>query len=308
VIGGQLQPAALLFASEASGQIVLDWSVPAYRSVAAAELAFLVTDSLSDLSVRSGATRALLAELGRPAALAPEGDEIWQVGYTPQRVVVSVGDAAGWQTLFAATHATLPIRSWQAPGGLSSVVVCVPSGQLPDGDCPETRREYFLSGSEPRFADGLYERLAINSLNGQLATVFTPEEFVQQRLFVNVPADLQPAAEAAGLALPPQDYDAIPALDLSGGAAISTPARFSTVSGELTISAQLPPEAAGWDLQIGQGLYPERWLLLAAGEAGDLPTARWDTSGLSGLWAIQLQVWDADGNVQRAYTVVRVGE
>jgi membrane peptidoglycan carboxypeptidase len=308
LVEGRLQPAALLFASDANGEIVLDWSVPAYRSVAAAELAFLVTDALSDLSVRSEAERTLLSELGRPAALAPAGDELWQVGYTPQRVVVSAGDAAGWQALFAAAHATLPIRSWQAPGGLSSVVVCVPSGQLPDGECPETRREYFLSGSEPRFADALYERLAVNSLNGRLATVFTPEEFVQQRLFVNVPAHLQPAAEAAGLALPPQDYDAIPALDLSGGAAISTPARFSTVSGTLTVNAQLPPDAAGWDLQIGQGLYPQRWLLLAAGEAGDLPTARWDTSGLSGLWAIQLQVWDADGNVQRAYTVVRVGE
>ncbi|MBX3003834.1 MAG: hypothetical protein KF828_07745, partial [Anaerolineales bacterium] len=60
-----------------------------------------------------------------------------------------------------------------------------------------------------------------------------------------------------------------------------------------------------WDLQVGQGLYPQRWLQLAAGR-GTPPRAEWDTQGVDGLWVIQLQVWNEDGDVQRAYTVVTI--
>lgn len=303
---GRLQPAALLFITDELGRVVLDWSQPQYESLASAELAFLVSHSLSDVSVRPTATRQLMLALGRPAALAPEavGQATWQLGYTPQRVVLSLG-APDWAALFTAAHANLPIRDWQAPGGLSSVMVCVPSGQLPDEDCPQTRREYFVSGSEPRFSDSLYQRLAVNSLNGRLATVFTPAEFVREELFVDVPQALQAAGLAAGLPLAPHDFDSVPALDVGALVAIQQPDRFASVSGLVPVRGAAGEGAAGWDLQVGQGLYPRRWLQLAAGTSAQ-PRAQWDTRGLSGLWVIQLQVWDEDGGVQRAYTVVTI--
>lgn len=306
-VGGRLQLASLLFITDETGRILLDWSQPQFEALASAELAFLVSDTLSDVSVRPAQTRQRMLALGRPAALAPEAAASgggWQLGYSPQRVVLSFGDA-DWAALFAAAHANLPIRDWQAPGGLSSVMVCVPSGQLPDEDCPQTRREYFVSGSEPRFADSLYERLAVNSLNGRLATVFTPAEFVHEQLFVNVPAALQAAAQAAGLPLPPADLDSVPAYPANSVASLLQPARFSSVSGALTVRGQAAAAAAGWDLQVGQGLYPRRWLQLASGSSTQ-PRAQWDTNGLSGLWVIQLQVWDEDGLVSRAYTVVTI--
>jgi len=307
-LAGRLQPASLLFVTDEAGRVVLDWSQPQYEPLASAELAFLVSHSLSDVSVRPTATRQLMLRLGRPAALAPEtaleSESAWQIGYTPQRVVLSLG-AADWAALFVAAHASLPIRDWQAPGGLSSVMVCVPSGQLPDEDCPQTRREYFVSGSEPRFPDTLYQRLAVNSLNDRLATVFTPAEFIHQRLFLSVPPALQPAAVDAGLPLPPDDYDSVPAYAGEASIAIQQPARFDPVSGVVTVRGQTPDETSGWDLQVGQGLYPQQWLQLAAG-ASTQPRVRWDTRGLSGVWVIQLQTWDADGAVQRAFTVVTI--
>lgn len=303
---GRLQPAALLFVTDEMRQVLLDWSQPHYETLASAELAFLVSNTLADVSVRPEATRQLMLRLGRPAALAPEGAGAWQLGYSPQRVVLSLGEA-DWPALFAAAHASLPIRDWQAPGGLTSVMVCVPSGQLPDEDCPQTRREYFLSGSEPRFADTLYARLAVNSLNGRRATVFTPAEFVHEQLFLNVPADLQPAARLAGLALPPQDFDSLPAHNPSSRLSLQQPERFSQHSpGELIrVQGRTPANAAGWDLQVGQGLYPSRWLQLAAG-SNTSPRAQWDTQGLQGLWVVQLQVWDAEGNVERVYSAVTI--
>lgn len=302
-LDGRVQPVALLFITDELGRVVLDWSQPQFDSLASAELAFLVSHSLSDVSVRPTATRQLMLALGRPAALAPE-QGAWQLAYTPQRVVLSLG-AANWPALFTAAHANLPIRDWQAPGGLSSVLVCVPSGQLPDEDCPQTRREYFVSGSEPRFADSLYQRLAVNSLNGRLATVFTPAEFIHEALFVNVPQALLPAALADGLRLAPEDFDSVPAYEGSTAPSIQQPQRFAAVSGTLSVRGIAGEGAAGWDLQIGQGLYPQRWLQLAAGTTAP-PRAQWDTRGLSGVWVIQLQVWDEDGAVQRAYTVVSI--
>lgn len=303
-LGGRLQPASLLFATDEMGGVVLDWSQPQYEALASAELAFLVSNTLSDVSVRPAQTRQRMLALGRPAALAPEDAGDWQLGYSPQRVVLSIG-AADWPALFAAAHANLPIRDWQAPGGLSSVMVCVPSGQLPDEDCPQTRREYFVSGTEPRFADTLYERLAVNSLNGRLATVFTAAEFVHETLFVRVPAAQQEAALAAGVPLPPEDFDSVPAFLPGSPASLRQPERFSTVSETVLVRGQADAQAAGWDLQVGQGLYPRRWLQLASGSSTP-PRAQWDTRGLSGLWVIQLQVWDEDGAVSRAYTVVTI--
>jgi len=61
-------------------------------------------------------------------------------------------------------------------------------------------------------------------------------------------------------------------------------------------------------VQIGQGLRPSEWLLLAEGRASpwkrDL--AQWDTEGLGGIWAIQLQTWNAEGKMTRVYTVVTI--
>jgi membrane peptidoglycan carboxypeptidase len=308
-VGDQIRASTILFISEPNGDVILDWSVPEQRSVASAELAFLVTDSLSDVSARPEAQRVLLSALGRSAALQPGRLEDWAVGFSPQRVVVvnSVENLTEtWAQTFALAHRDLPIQNWQAPGGLSSVMVCVPSGSLPSGDCPETRREYFPSGNEPRFADELYIRLAVNSLNGKLATVFTAEEFLQERLFLNVPADLQDLARAAGLELAPEDYDAIPALAEDATVRITTPARFGEVAGIITIRGQVSGEIVGWDLQAGPGLYPANWEQIAAGATQSV-SASWDTSELSGLWALQLQAWDADGNVHRAFTIVTSG-
>lgn len=308
-VGDQITASTILFASEPDGDVILDWSVPEQRSVASAELAFLVTDSLSDVSARPEAQRVLLSALGRSAGLQSGRFEDWAVGFSPQRVVVVNGVenlTETWAQIFALAHRDLPIQNWQAPGGLSSVMVCVPSGSLPSGDCPETRREYFPSGNEPRFADELHIRLAVNSLNGKLATVFTPEEFLQERLFLNVPADLQDLARVAGLELAPEDYDAIPTLAEDTTVRITTPARFGEVAGIITIRGQISGEIVGWDLQAGSSLYPADWEQIADGTTSSV-NASWDTSELSGLWALQLQAWDAEGNVHRSFTIVTIG-
>lgn len=308
---------SITFAADTDGVVLLDLTHPEPVPISSPELAYLVTDVLSDVSVRADRTGQAMSALSRPAGFSPDDQENqWMIGYSPQRVVVLWTEQGGELdnaplavSLFEAAHRGLPVKSWEVPAGLTSLIVCVPSGQLPDDDCPATRRELFIRGSEPTERDTLFERLAINSLNGTLATVFTPEEFVEERVFMMVPPEAETLALAAGIDLPPEDFDAVPVLDLlSAPVAVLQPAPFTAVSGMVDIIGKLGEGAVSYDIQVGQGLRPSEWLLLTEGSAEDVSSelAHWDTSGLSGVWAIQLQVWDEDGNLQRAYTIVTI--
>lgn len=303
-------PRTLLFAVEPDGKVVLDLTQTEWRSIVSPELAYLTSDILRDRAYWQPGI-----DLDRPAALFSDADREWQVAISPQRVILLWTEAekaiepATVQAIFTSAHQGLPIKDWAVPAGLASVVVCVPSGGLPDEDCPETRREWFLRGSEPKAFDDLFQRVPVNSLNGKLATVFTPEEFVQERVFLTVPPDLMTWAQTTGIPLPPEDYDAIPAF-LAGedAARITNPAPFDEARGTVRITGSLGADAVSYDVQVGQGLRPSQWLVIAEGESPrrGAALANWNTAGLSGIWAIQLQVWDADGKVSRAYTVVTI--
>jgi hypothetical protein len=105
-------------------------------------------------------------------------------------------------------------------------------------------------------------------------------------------------------------YDAIqpgaPNLNVN----ITAPALFAEVSGRV----QIVGTAAGngfqyYRIQVGDGLNPREWMQVG----GDVTTplingslAEWDTSGLSGLYAIQLVVVYADQRVETAVVLVMV--
>ena len=91
---------------------------------------------------------------------------------------------------------------------------------------------------------------------------------------------------------------------------IASPAIFSYVSGEVEITGR-----AGGDnfnyyrVQIGAGLNPRQWLQVGDGRntpVVDGTLAEWDTTGLDGLYAIQLQVIDDNQVIQNAFIQVTV--
>ncbi|MEX2160559.1 MAG: transglycosylase domain-containing protein [Anaerolineales bacterium] len=312
----QLTPTSILFVGDLQDRVLLNRIRGQVQVVASPELTALVTDVLTDASVRMGDAIAW-GTLGRSFAFLQADDAgsgTWQVGYSPQRVIglwFEEGSEAEdiWAALFQAAHRDLPIRSWEVPADLTSIIVCVPSGQLPDEDCPATRREWFLAGTEPTESDTLYERIAINSLNGKLATVFTPEEFVEERVYLMVSPSAERWARAAGIALAPEDYDPIPFFaGQSSAVSILDPLPFSEVDGQVGITALLGAGAVTFEVQVGEGLRPTEWFTVAEGRvpAGNRITIEWDASALSGLWSVQLQAWDEAGNLMRGYTVVTI--
>jgi len=321
-------PMATLRLEDTGGQVWLDWSASQSRPVITPQLAYLVTNVLSDEAARwpsLGHPNAL--EIGRPAAAklgrGIQTADTWTIGYTPQLVTgVWVGPsefvpeaeqnaanpepsiaAAIWHAVMQYAHQNLPAESWPQPAGITTLDVCDPSGMLPTVDCPSVVSEVFLSGSEPTQSDNLYQTVQINRETGRLATVFTPSASVIEKVFMVVPPEAQAWAKDAGIETPPETYDVIadPG-EHSATAYIETPAMFAHVSNKVTISGSASGDHfAYYRIQVGQGLNPQSWFQV--GEDNPRPVengvlASWATSDLGGLYAVQLLVVHTDQRVE----------
>ncbi|MFZ5909782.1 MAG: penicillin-binding protein [Chloroflexota bacterium] len=327
--GDDLAATTLLRVESADHAIWLDGSNPLAQPVVAPQLAYLLNHVLSDEPARwpsLGHPNAF--EIGRPAGAKTgatlDGLDAWAVGYTPYRVVtVWTGTRAAtgerlsprlpaglWYALMQTASRGLPPDGWDPPAGITSLDVCDPSGLLPTRDCPTTVREVFTDGNQPTQPDTLYRVYEINRETGFLATVFTPPQLVEQRVYMTIPPEARAWAEANGFTTPPDTYDAIQPVAANPQVYISAPAMFADVRGVVEITGT----AAGENLDyfrvlVGQGLNPQAWMQIGSDSrslALDGQLARWDTAGLDGLYAVQLQVVRADQLVDTAVTQVTV--
>jgi membrane peptidoglycan carboxypeptidase len=325
-----LSPIAVLRVENIGGEVLLDWSSTLDRPIVSPQLAYLVTDVLSDEVARwNSLGHPNPLEIGRPAgarlAASLDGSQSWTVGYIPQLVVGSwigtlesekqviprLTSAALWNAVIKYASQQLVVEDWEMPVGVSSVPVCDPSGLLPTQACPAVVDEVFLAGSEPGQTDNLYQVLRINHETGRLATVFTPSELVEDKVFLVVPDWAEQWAKGAGLPVPPQGYDPI-YLTQQGSADVQlvAPAMFSHVRGVV----ELRGSAAGgnfkyYRIQVGQGLYPDEWLLVGEDQLQPVTDGKlgdWDTRGLQGLYVVQLSVVHADQRVERVILQVTV--
>jgi len=329
---GGLRPVAVLELLGVDHSLWADWNAPETQAVVSPQLAYLMNHVLSDETARwpsLGHPNPL--EIGRPAG-AKLGRSLdlsaaWTVGYTPQRVVVVWMGGAGsgsektppraqrlvadlWHALMQYTLRDLPVESWSAPQGIVSLDVCDPSGLLPTSACPNVVSEVFMAGNEPSHEDTLYQSFQVNRETGYLATVFTPPELIEARVYMVVPPEAKEWAEAAGLPTPPASYDTVQTPPLSPDVHITAPAMFAELRGAVEISGS----AAGADfayyrLEYGQGLNPQTWVQIGSNvsvpvEEGVLST--WDTSSLNGLYALRLLVVRGDMRVERAVILVSV--
>jgi membrane peptidoglycan carboxypeptidase len=324
-----LRPNALLKVEDTSGNSWLDWSQAESRPVISPQLAYLLTDVLSDEAARwpsLGHPNSM--EIGQPAAAkigrTTANGSVWTIGFTPRLVagiwvgrekihqasLPATASASLWNAILRYASRDKPAANWEAPAGISRVEVCDPSGLLPTSECPNSVREVFLDGNPPPQKDNLYQSFQVNRETGRLATVFTPPELVEARVYLVVPEQAQAWAQAAGLPTPPDEYDVITPLPASSQADITSPSMFAYVNGRVTLMGT----AAGEDfdfyrLQVGQGLNPQEWLQI--GQDSSQPVhggklAEWDTSDLNGLYAVQLLVVHKDQHVEKSIIQVTV--
>ena len=325
---GAFGPTTILRVESADHATWLDWSVPEARPVVSPGLAYLVTNALSDEPARwpsLGSPNAF--EIGRPAGAklgqTADGQDVWAAGYTPTRVVVTWTGArtegarisprlsiALWNALMQLASQGQPRDGWPIPQGVTVMDVCDPSGLLPTSDCPNIVSELFLNGSEPTQIDTLYRSYQVNRETGYLATVFTPPQFVEERIYLIVPPEAQAWAESTGLPLPPSSYDAIQPPRVNPEVSITSPALFAEVDGVVKIVGTASgTDFAYYRVQVGQGLNPRDWIQVDADvqtRVEDGLLAEWDTSGLNGLYAVQLVVVYANQRVETAVIQVTI--
>jgi len=210
-----IDPQLLLQVLDPSGNILLDCTdqitncYSTKRPIVSQELAYLVTDVLSDETARwpsLGHPNPL--EIGRPAAvkIGSTKDKLgsWTIGYTPDLLAgvwagiegTSPGTrasselAAGlWHAIIQYATKEFPADEFPIPGNIVEVAVCSPSGMLPTKDCPQVVNEKFLSGNEPSQLDNIFKTYQVNRETGRLATIYTPPALIEEKIFLDFPPE-----------------------------------------------------------------------------------------------------------------------
>ena len=316
--GSGLDPAAVLLLTHEDGSTWQDWSASSGRLILTPQLAWLVTDVLADESARPANLSTEWLDIGRQAAVRQartlDGSGAWTVGYTPLRVVTVFLSGAGsdsrlasdglWSALAQASLQNQPAAAFDMPPGLVSLRVCDPSGMLPTDACQNVVDEIFLEGSEPIGYDTLFQEIEVNKETGQLATVFTPVEMVEKRIYLVPPASARDWAQAAGLDVPPSSYDAYEVPKALPEVHITSPIMFSDGHGLVEIRGTASGEDfVSYRLEYGAGLNPGSWYQL--GEDISAPVTEgllgeWNTTGLDGVYTLRLMVLRSEGRLEEA--------
>jgi membrane peptidoglycan carboxypeptidase len=333
----QLNPVAILRVEDRQGNVLYEYE-PEQREILSPQLAYLMTDILSDRQAR-------LAAFGRPNPLELSNDrpaaaktgstndwrDGWTLGFTPQFVtgvwvgnsdnseMVDVPGARGaapiWHAVMEYAHQGEEVVPFTRPDGLVEQAVCAVSGLLPTEHCPVVI-ELFIPGTEPTRRDNIHQVFRVNRETGRLCTVFTPPELCEERVFevyppeaadwiASLPEDRRPPT-------PPTEYDTVygPA-PTDAEVAITRPSPYSYVAGGvITVTGN----ARGGDfnfyrLAFGEGLNPTQWIQIGPDHGNQVDNnilEYWDLSGLDGLYSLQLTVVDHSQAVRQATIQVTV--
>jgi 1A family penicillin-binding protein len=223
--GLRRESAAVLRVEDSSGEILYQWEPSPDRRVLSPQVAYLITDILSDDAARAP-TFGLgsVLSLSRPAAVktgtTSDFRDNWTVGYTPslvagvwvgnadnqpmQQVSGVTGAAPIWHDFMEAALDTTPREQFPRPEGLVHVDICEPTGLLPGPWCPERRRERFIAGTAPTAVETYYRPVEICLATGQPATPSCPPGQVVEQVYVFPPPEIIPWAREAGLPMLPE--------------------------------------------------------------------------------------------------------
>ncbi len=326
-----LDPVTVLRIEDAEGSVLWAYE-PQTRDTLAAELAYLMNDMLGDRALRAEEYGSgSIYEIGRPAAVqaggSSDGRDQWAVGYTPQysvgvwlgnhdgapatRLTGENGPAAIWHAMIRYAHSRddLPVLDWMRPPGIIEMQVCDISGLLLSQYCPPVT-EIFADGTQPVQQDFYWQVVEVNRQTGRRATASTPRDLVEQRRFFIYPEETSAWAVAQGIEGPPTAYDSVGQPTMVGPVAILAPESLDYVRGLVNVNGNATlPGFDYYELRYGQGLNPTNWLQIGERSTnpvrGDL-LGRWNTTGLEGLYSLQLTVVLTDQTVQEVIIPVTV--
>jgi membrane peptidoglycan carboxypeptidase len=320
-----LDPTLILRVEDRSGTVLWEYGKGAtFGSSAIVEpaLTYLINDILSDdLARRPSVGENSALQLSRPAAVKTGTTNDYRdnltVGYTPQRVVgvwvgntdnsamvdmpAILGAAPIWHAVMEYAQRDLPVETWARPDNIVEMIICQVSGLLPTPYCPTTR-EIFRRGTEPVNDDTVFQPFLVNRETGLLATVYTPAEQVEARVYMVLPPEAADWVREAGIPQPPTEYDMVGVPEVFGDVAIIEPAPFSYVRGAVLIRGNArDPNFQYYRLDFGKGINPTEWTQIGTNQGSSRYEAElgiWDARMLDGLYSLRLTVVRGDNSIQ----------
>ncbi len=331
-----LDPVSILRIEDKAGNVIYEYKQPTTEPIVDPALAYLMVDILSDNNARTpgfGANSVLKKDFEDRPIAAKTGTtnnfrDNWTVGFTPQlATTVWVGnnnneemkDVTGlsgaapiWHDVMLYYLKDKPVETWQRPPGLVDVRVDSVSGLLPSENTPGTVNELFLEGTEPTQKDNVHQVFRINRENGKLATVYTPPEKVEERVYEVYPPVAADWVRENGIPQPPTEYDDStgPAVNV-GPVAIINPRPYEYIKGSQVITGNAKADSFQlYRLEVGKGLNPTEWRQLGQDYSNQVengPLEYWDTAAEEeGLYTLQLTVVKGDQGIERKAVQVTV--
>ncbi len=98
-----------------------------------------------------------------------------------------------------ASRVRLPDSFDYPPRGVTSVEVCVASGDLPNIDCPQRTRAWFIAGKSPIRVSSVHRRVPIDTRSGRRACASTPSAFIRSEIFEYWSSDILRLYSLAGM-------------------------------------------------------------------------------------------------------------
>ena len=335
----ELNPVAILRVEDRDGNILYQYNQPETRQVLEERVAYLITHIISDRYARIpafGTPNPLELANERPAAVKTgttnNFTDNWTVGYTPQYATGvwmgnkdaddymintpgSYGAAFIWHAVMEYAHRNDPIVSFIRPAGIDDYGVCTTSGLLSNGNCP-IKYELMIPGTEPTEEDKIHQVYLINRDTNKLATIFTPPELVEHKVYKILPPEAEdwinslPEDRRAEF-VPPSEYDDIGPNRANAEVAITSPVPYAYVGGVVPIMGNARGgDFAMFRLLFGQGLNPTEWMQIGPDHGNQVENnllENFDTTGLQNVpYTLQIQVIGHDQQVRQATVQVTV--
>ena len=326
--GVYVRPNPILHIEDSQGNVIESRKPPEGVSVLSPQLAYLITNILSDSEARipGFGERNILTLENRPGAVKTgttnDFRDALTVGYTPQLVTaVWVGNAdnsemdkvpgskgAGpiWNRVMTEIHEGLPVEEFVRPEGLVEIEVDAVSGLLPSRYTPEKIEELFIPGTEPAQMDFIHQPIRTHTLTGKRAGPSIPPDEVELKIYPVLP----PEAEAWQREQDENSPFHLPSSELAtaldsptelGDVAIAIPSHRQNIRSILEIHGNARgPGFLEYTLEYGLGTAPGGWVRI-----GDVVTeqksrdqlAAVDTAQLpDGIYTLRLSV-RREGNV-----------
>jgi len=153
--------------------------------------------------------------------------------------------------------------------------------------------------------------LEVNRETGLLASVFTPGQLIEERVYLDFPSEALSWAEQAGISTPPTLYDLDSRVNGIEGFSITTPDNLSFVNERVRIIGSVPENGfRSARLQYGFGMNPGSWVQIGpeiTSPADNIRLGTWDTTDLEdGVYAIQLVLIRDNQQIDKVSLVVSV--